>query len=115
GDAEESDDDAEEEHFHTEGFDMQFENPEDVSENDEIELATQITIDEEALEDLNVRYEIWPANDEDNIEWVDAEENEAGEYIGNYTFPETGRYEVQIHVKDDDDLHEHAMKEIEVE
>src|SRR5699024_10857471 len=114
-DAEVSDDEnTEEEHFHTDGFDMQFDDPKDVSSDEEVELATKITMNEEALEALKVRYEIWPSDDEENIEWVDANEENAGEYIGDFTFPETGTYNIQIHVKDDDDLHEHIIKEVEV-
>jgi len=107
--------DHEEAHFHTEGFDMQFDDSATFSADDEGELTTDITMDEEALEALNVRYEIWPSEDEDDIEWVDAEEVDTGEYTGNYTFPESGTYDIQIHVKDDDDLHEHIIETIEVE
>ncbi|MFD2130904.1 FixH family protein [Pseudogracilibacillus auburnensis] len=99
--------------FHTEGFDLHFMEPENVTAGEETELMTHITMDEDGLKDANVRYEIW--QDKDNTDWVDAEENNAGEYVANYSFEETGTYHIQIHVEDDEDLHEHAEYEVEVQ
>lgn len=117
GDVEEKEDEHahEEGHFHTEGFDMHFMEPENVTKDESTELDTHITLEDEALENLQVRYEIWPAEDEEAIEWADAEEENAGEYSGTYSFPETGTYNIQIHVEDDDDLHEHQTYEVEVQ
>lgn len=117
GDAEvpEEEDENNEADFHTEGFDMDFDNPEDVNKNEEITLETNVILDEEALEDLDVRYEIVLENDKDNTEWINAEEDPAGEYSAIYTFPEEGIYNVTIHVEDDDELHEHNEYELTVD
>jgi hypothetical protein len=98
-------------HYHTEGFSMQFITPEDATANNDAELVVQIQLDNEPLEKLNVRYEIWSDLSEKH-EWVDAEEIQAGEYVADYTFKEASTYHVQIHVEDDKDLHEHVDHEI---
>lgn len=109
-----NEEEKEDDQFHTEGFDMEFEELEELIAAEENDLTTHIKMDEKALEKLKVRYEIWPADKEDQIEWADAEEVEAGEYTGAYTFPEPGTYEIQIHVQDDEDLHEHIIEEVDV-
>lgn len=111
GNYDEEQDDSE---FHTEGFDMHFTEPEDIATGKETELMVHLTLDEESLEDANVRYEVWPDGEEDSTFWVDAEETVAGEYVGQHSFEEAGKYHIQIHVKDNKDLHEHAEYEIEV-
>jgi hypothetical protein len=90
---------------------MQFITPEDATANNDVELVVQIQLDNEPLEKLNVRYEIWSGLSEKH-DWVDAEEIQAGEYVANHTFKEAGTYHVQIHVEDDKDLHEHVEHEI---
>jgi len=100
--------------FHTEGFDMHFMEPEDGAVDEEVELMTHITLDEEAFEDLNVRYEVWNDDISENHDWIDVDETVAGEYSATHTFSESGTYSIQIHVEDDEDLHEHATYEIEV-
>lgn len=100
--------------YHTEGFAMHFMKPVDVEAGAETKLAVHIELDEEALEDLNVRYEIWHEGDPDKHDWIDAEELAAGEYKADYTFSEAEIYTVVIHVEDDEELHEHEEHTIEV-
>lgn len=100
--------------FHTEGFDMHFMEPEDAAMDQDVDLITHIMIDEEAYENLDVRYEIWNNDMSENHDWVDAEENVSGEYLATHTFTEPGTYSIQVHVQDDEDLHEHATYEFEV-
>lgn len=116
GDAEAPEENEDDEaDYHTEGFDMEFNEPEDVNKKEDIILETNITLDGEALEELDVRYEIVFENDEDNTEWIDADEDSAGEYNATYAFPEEGTYDITVHVEDDEDLHEHNEYEIIVE
>jgi len=82
GDDDHSDHDADA--FHTEGFDMHFTELEDVTVAEEMELEVNLTLDEEALEDARVRYEIWKENDKDNTNWVDAQESDAGNYVAEH-------------------------------
>lgn len=100
--------------YHTEGFDMHFMEPTDIAAGEEVELNVHVSIHDEPLEQLNVRYEIWSDDEEEQV-WVDAEENNAGEYIGTYEFLRDGKYFIQIHVEDDEELHEHSAYEIVVD
>lgn len=100
--------------FHTEGFDMEVTELEEVETAEEVILEVMITLDEEALENADVRYEIWPEDDKDNTDWVDTEEASPGNYRVAYTFDEALTYHIQIHVEDDEDLHEHMEYEVDV-
>lgn len=106
--AEESDHATEEhEHGGTEGFSLHFNDLEHAMANMESDLVTHLQMEGKPLEKVNVRYEIWNEATPDKHEWVDAKETVAGEYSSSYTFTEAGTYTVQIHVKDEQDLHEH--------
>lgn len=101
--------------YHTEGFSMHFMEPKNAKAGDEAALITHIELNEEALEELNVRYEIWHEDDEDDHHWADATEGNAGEYSASYVFEEAGDYTIAIHVEDDDALHEHEEHVVTVE
>jgi len=100
--------------FHTEGFDMHFTELEDVIVAEEMKLEVHLTLNEEALEDARVRYEIWQEDDKDNTNWIDAEEIAAGNYVADYAFAEDGTYHIQVHVEDGAELHEHKEYEVSV-
>ncbi|MEI3612033.1 FixH family protein [Pseudogracilibacillus sp. SO30301A] len=76
--------------FHTEGFDMHFMEPENVTTGEDTELMVHLMMHEDALEEAEVRYEIWQDDVEDSTEWVDAEEINTGEYIAQHSFEEAG-------------------------
>lgn len=111
GEYEESD----EPDYHTEGFAMHFMKPANVEAGNEGSLLVHVELEDEALEDLDVRYEIWHENNPDQHDWVDATEENAGEYHASYIFEEAGAYTIVIHVEDDDELHEHEEHVIEIE
>lgn len=110
GEYEESD----EADYHTEGFGMDFMKPANVEAGKESALRVHIELHDEALEELDVRYEIWHEDNEDKHDWVDATEESAGEYNASYTFEEAGEYTIVIHVEDDEELHEHEEHILEV-
>ncbi|MBS4205998.1 FixH family protein [Lederbergia citrea] len=102
------------EHSHTEGFSMHFVEPEGVEKGQETKLVVHLQLEDHPMENARVRYEIWNDDISDKHEWVDAEESVAGEYSANFTFEEAGTYSIQIHVQNDEGLHEHEEHEIEV-
>src|SRR5699024_3798508 len=103
------------ENFQTDGFNTEFSEAKDLRVGEEVELVTQIEMEDEAFAVAQVRYEIWNYDISNKHDWADAEETETGEYTGTHTFEEAGTYTIQIHVEDDNDLHEHMEYEIEVE
>lgn len=111
GDAE-SDDSHE--HEHVEGFGMHFMDVEDAKSGEEVEMMVHLHMEDDPFEDADVRFEIWNKDTSDSKDWVDAEETTAGEYVVNYTFEEAGTYTIQIHVEDDDGLHEHEEHDVKV-
>ena len=66
------------------------------------------------FEKAQVRYEIWNEANPDKHDWVDVEEKVAGEYTASYKFAQAGTHKIQIHVTDDNELHEHEEHAIEV-
>lgn len=98
----------------SEGFNMHFTELENVTTTEETKLEVKITLDEVALEDAKVRYEIWKDNDKDNTDWQDAKEATVGSYIAEYVFKESGTYHIQVHVENDEGLHEHMEYEVNV-
>lgn len=108
------DEQAGEDHNHAEGFFMHFTAPEDLTAEQEESLVVHIQMDDKPLENLRVRYEIWSDLSEKH-EWVDAVESNSGEYSADYTFNEASTYHVQIHVQDNNELHEHETFELIVQ
>ncbi|GIN92103.1 hypothetical protein J6TS1_41410 [Siminovitchia terrae] len=101
------------EHQHAEGFSMHFMEPKNIEAGKKIELMAHLELENKPMEAARVRFEIW--NDgSDKHEFVDAKESQAGEYTGHYEFKESGKYKVQVHVENDEGLHEHEEHEIEV-
>jgi len=112
GEYDEEDDDTDSAE-HTEGFSMDFTEPEYVAAGEQSLLSVKLQMDGAPFEGASVRYEIWQG-DSDDHDWVDAEEINEGEYTGTYMFDEPGTYTVHIHAEDDDGLHEHEQYDIEV-
>ncbi|WP_404458983.1 FixH family protein [Oceanobacillus kapialis] len=105
------------EHDHgesTDGFSLHFATPENVEMGNSVELLTHLQLDDKAMEEANVRYEIW-LDGEEKHDWIDAEEQNPGEYSTSHTFEENGTYHVIIHVENDSGLHEHEEHEIKVQ
>ena len=105
---------ADEYEYHTEGFSMNFIEPENIAANKETELTLHLELDENPMENARVRYEIWRESDPDNHDWINVDESSPGEYIVSYTFESVDTYQIQIHVEDDASLHEHRVYEVDV-
>jgi len=96
-------------------FSMHFMKPEAVQVNEETEFMVHLELEGKALESVKVRYEIWNKNEEDKHEWVVANETKPGEYMAQHAFVEKGTYHIEVHVQDEQDLHEHEAHEVIVE
>lgn len=93
---------------------MHFIKPEDVKVEKETEFTVHLQNEDAPLEKASVRYEIWNDDISEKHDWVDTKESNPGEYTTTHTFKEAGTFTVQIHVTNDDGLHEHEEHEIEV-
>ncbi|MGR3763456.1 FixH family protein [Rossellomorea sp. NS-SX7] len=87
--------------------------PDPIKANEEAEWNVQVEDEGNALEDAEVRLEIFKEGQEKH-EWVDLAADEAGIYNGSYAFPEKGKYNVQVHVTKGEEIHEHTMQTVEV-
>lgn len=97
---------------HTEGFEMEVVEPENVKVNTETELLVKLQLDGKALEGARVRYEI--LSDDETTEWVDTVEVNPGEYTVDHAFTKAGVYQITVHVENEDGLHEHNEYELKV-
>jgi hypothetical protein len=85
-----------------------------IKANQETEMKVHLEHEEKELEDAEVRLEIYKEGQEKH-DWVDLTEAQTGEYETNYSFHETGTYNVKVHVTKGSGIHEHTMEKIEVE
>lgn len=93
---------------HGHGATIEFENG-SATVGEAVELTATISMSESPLEGARVQYEI-VRNDADYHHWVEASENEPGQYQVEFTFTESGTYEIQVHVTKGDDIHDHVVK-----
>lgn len=78
-------------------------------------LSAELHMDGEPYEADRVRFEIVNTEDEEDIEWADAEAEEKGLYSAELENIEPGTYNVVLHVNGPEDLHEHTDQEFEIE
>lgn len=76
-------------------------------------FMVHVMIDGDMLAEAEVQLEVF-RDGADKHEWIKFEATEAGMYEGDYTFPTTGTYNVQVHVTKGHDIHEHVMETVEV-
>lgn len=72
-------------------------------------LVATVSQSKVPLERARVRYEI-SRSDEEHHTWLEVPEIEAGVYQLEFTFTESGIYEIQVHVTKGDDIHDHVKK-----
>lgn len=114
GEGDQGESDSESDDHAGNGFNIHFMEPEDVDSETDTELMVHLQMDEETFEDAEVRYEIIDDNNSGQVNWVDASETDAGEYVATHSFSDAGTYTIQVHVEDDEGLHEHEEFTVEV-
>ncbi|TCI52884.1 hypothetical protein EVJ24_10155 [Exiguobacterium sp. SH1S21] len=103
---------AETDHHQHAGADITLD-PKQVTANEASPFTVNVEIDHEVLTGADVQLEVFK-DGADKHDWVKLEETENGSYEGEHTFPETGTYNVQVHVTKGHDIHEHVMETVEV-
>lgn len=72
-------------------------------------LTASVSLSDKPLEGARVRYEIY-RSDDDHHTWLEAPEEQAGVYQTEFTFTESGSYDIQVHVTKGEDIHDHVIK-----
>lgn len=72
-------------------------------------LETNVSLSDVPLEGARVQYDI-VRSDAEHHTWLEAPEEKAGVYQTEFTFTETGTYNIEVHVTKGDDIHEHVKK-----
>ena len=72
-------------------------------------LVTNVSLENAPLEDARIQYEIFRSDSEHHT-WIEAPENDAGVYQTEFTFTESGTYEIEVHVTKGNDIHDHVRK-----
>ncbi|MGP4075390.1 FixH family protein [Halobacillus sp. K22] len=97
-----------------EKFMVHFMKEENFQAGEETELTTHINQMEQPFENGIVRFEI-SSEQLDKHLYVEAKEQEPGEYTATHTFPTAGSYTITIHYeKPEQDIHGHQEETIEV-
>ncbi|NJP36853.1 FixH family protein [Alkalicoccus luteus] len=87
--------------------------PAQVSGLDEVTISFDVSWEDDAWENGEVRLEIWQHGD-DMRTWLDAEETEAGTYEKAFEPESYGSYHIMVHLEDEE-VHEHIQYELDVE
>jgi len=74
-----------------------------------VTLTASVSLSDKPLEGARVRYEIY-RSDDDHHTWLEAPEEQAGVYQTEFTFTESGSYDIQVHVTKGEDIHDHVIK-----
>ena len=101
------------EHHHHAGAEISLE-PTQVTAGSAATFTVDVAVEHEALTEADVQLEIFQEGVEQHT-WVKLEETEGGNYAAEYTFAESGTYNVQVHVTKGHDIHEHIMETVEVQ
>lgn len=80
--------------------------------NQKTTLKANITKNDAPISNASVHFEVWKEDSHDH-EWIETNEISKGFYEGSFTFKESGKYFVQIHVKKNG-LHEHLKQIVDV-
>ncbi|MDX8045871.1 FixH family protein [Gracilibacillus sp. S3-1-1] len=102
------------EHAHQADFNLSLQPLDEITVGQSVDIAVELTMDQNPLTGTRVRYEIIPENS-DKHDWIDAEETEDGFYHSTHSFEKAGHYKMVVHVTDDDGLHEHEEFHFDVE
>jgi hypothetical protein len=77
-------------------------------------VIVELVMDDEPYEADRVRLEVVNESDAEDVEWIDAEAQEAGIYTAELEDVEEGAHNIILHVNGPDDLHDHIDEVFEV-
>ncbi|TVP85974.1 MAG: hypothetical protein EA344_04135 [Alkalicoccus sp.] len=94
-----------------ENMDIAWNTTEELPVDEPAVISIDVTWEEEAWENGDIRLEVWQHGDEERT-WFEAEETEPGTYKKETTLEESGTYHVMVHLEDEE-IHEHVQYEFE--
>ena len=77
-------------------------------------MTVELAMNDNPYEADRVRLEVVNEVDEEDVEWIDAEAQEAGTYTAELEDVEEGTHNIILHVNGPDDLHDHIDEQFEV-
>lgn len=93
---------------------VQLDKSKTIKVNEEAVLKVKIQKENTPLSKANVRFEIWKDGSEKH-DWVDAAEESSGVYQAKHQFSEPGTFQIQVHITNDEGLHEHLKDTLTVQ
>ncbi|MGG0656119.1 FixH family protein [Rummeliibacillus pycnus] len=102
---------ATEEHDHHHDVAITYNHKHTVAKDKEINLSVSLKHDGKALSKASVHYQVLPQFKGGKPTWITLEETSNGTYEGKYTFTQAGKYQLKLHVENDEGLHSHEVKE----
>jgi YtkA-like len=112
---EEHDEEGGDHHGHHEStLSIHLKTPDTIKAEEKADWKVHVENEGKPLEGAELRLEIYKEGQEKH-EWVDMTAGEPGEYSVTYAFPESGEYNVQVHVTKGEEIHEHTMQKVEVQ
>ncbi|WP_409298573.1 FixH family protein [Peribacillus sp. SCS-26] len=104
---------ADHEHQHDSNTLLHFSPSSEPKTGEAIKLSVHIENNNVALEDADVRFEVW-LNNSDKHEFVEAKPAGAGVYEANQIFKAAGDYNIKIHVEKEG-IHEHQLEKLVIQ
>lgn len=82
-----------------------------VTKDSEVTLNVSLKHDGKALTGASVHYQVLPQFNDGKPTWITLKETSKGTYEAKYTFNQAGKYQLKLHVENDDGLHSHEVKD----
>lgn len=99
-----------EEHEHHHDVAITYNHKHSVEKDSEVKLNVSLKHDDKVLSGASVHYQVLPQFDDGKPTWITLNETSKGTYEAKYTFSQAGKYQLKLHVENDDGLHSHEVK-----
>ncbi|MBO2536836.1 FixH family protein [Rummeliibacillus suwonensis] len=102
---------ATEEHEHHHDVTITYNHQRTATKDKEMTFNVSLKYDGKALSSANIRYQVLPQFDGGHPTWITLKEASKGTYEGKHTFTHAGKYQLKLHVENNEGLHAHEVKD----
>lgn len=102
---------ATEQHHHHRDVAITYNHKHTVAKDKAINLSVTIKHDGKALTGADIHYQVVPQFKGGQPTWITLKETSKGTYEGKHTFTQAGKYQLKLHVENNEGLHDHEVKE----